>query len=52
MNDTGLFAWGYLYKLGAEQADLWQRYTQRLADAGIDRDAPMAGKAGGACASH
>ena len=51
-HDTGLFAWGYLYKLGAEQADLWQRYLQRLADAGADRDAPMALKSGGACASH
>ena len=51
-HNTGLFAWGYLYKLGAEQADLWQRYTQRLADAGMDRDAPMVDKTGGACASH
>ena len=51
-HDTGLFAWGYLYKLGAEQAALWQRYGQRLAEAGVDRDAPMPAKAGGACASH
>ena len=51
-HNTGLFAWPYLYKLGAEQADLWQRYAQRLADAGIDHDAPMTDKAGGACASH
>ena len=51
-HDTGLFAWHYLYKLGAEQADMFQRYEQRLAEAGLDRDAPMPGKAGGACASH
>jgi DUF971 family protein len=51
-HDTGIFAWGYLYKLGAEQAELWQRYEQRLAEAGVDRDAPMPAKAGGACASH
>ena len=51
-HDTGLFAWPYLYKLGAEHADLWQRYEQRLTEAGIDRDAAMPGKAGGACASH
>ncbi|MDO9283966.1 MAG: DUF971 domain-containing protein [Aquabacterium sp.] len=51
-HDTGIFAWGYLYKLGAEQADLWQRYEQRLAEAGVSRDAPMLPKAGGACASH
>src|SRR5512133_541384 len=29
-HDTGLFTWSYLYKLGAEQADLWRRYEQRL----------------------
>ena len=36
------------------QAELWQRYEQRLAEAGIDRDAPMKPRpaAGGACASH
>ena len=51
-HDTGIFAWGYLYKLGAEQADLWARYEQRLADAGTDRDAPMPVKAGGGCATH
>ena len=51
-HDTGLFAWGYLYKLGAEQADLWQRYEHRLADAGMSRDAPMSKASGGACSSH
>ena len=51
-HNTGLFTWGYLYKLGAEQADLWQRYEQRLADAGMNRDAAMVEKSGGACASH
>jgi DUF971 family protein len=51
-HDTGIFAWGYLHKLGAEQAELWQRYEQRLAEAGVSRDAPMLPKAGGGCASH
>ena len=51
-HNTGLFTWGHLYKLGAEHEVLWQRYLERLAEAGADRDAPMAGKAGGACASH
>ena len=51
-HDTGIFAWGYLYKLGAEQADLWARYEQRLAEAGTSRDAPMPVKAGGGCATH
>lgn len=51
-HDSGIFAWSYLYKLGAEQDELWQRYEQRLAEAGLSRDAPMAAKAGGACGSH
>jgi len=45
-HDTGIFSWDYLYRLGAEQDALWQRYLQRLAEAGADRDMPMAGKAG------
>ena len=51
-HDTGLFTWGLLYKLGSEQADLWARHEQRLADAGVTRDTPMPPKAGSACASH
>ena len=53
-HDSGIFSWPYLYHLGADQAELWQRYEQRLAEAGMDRDAPMkkSGGAGGACASH
>ena len=51
-HDTGIFAWPYLYKLGAEQAELWQRYEQRLLEAGVSRDAPMQAKGGGGCASH
>lgn len=51
-HDSGIFTWDYLYKLGAEQAALWQQYLDRLADAGLDRDAPMQDKAGGACGHH
>jgi DUF971 family protein len=51
-HDTGIFTWDYLYFLGAEQDRLWGEYEQRLADAGVDRDAPMAAKAGGACGHH
>ena len=40
-HDTGIFSWSYLYRLGAEQAEFWKRYEERLAEAGIDRDAPM-----------
>ena len=48
-HDTGIFSWDYLYFLGAQQAELWQQYEARLAAAGVERDAPMAAKSGGAC---
>ncbi len=53
-HDTGIFSWEYLHHLGSNQQDLWQRYEQRLAEAGVDRDAPMVDGAasGGACKSH
>ena len=45
-HDSGIFTWEYLYRLGAEQDELWRRYESRLAAAGMDRDAPSAKKAG------
>ena len=54
-HDSGIFTWEYLYELGQTQDALWLEYTERLAAAGVDRDAPMAprGAAGGhACGSH
>jgi DUF971 family protein len=52
-HNTGLYAWDFLYELGANEARLWQDYEARLAAAGANRDQPMAVKAGGsACASH
>ncbi|MDM0011480.1 DUF971 domain-containing protein [Variovorax sp. J22P168] len=58
-HESGIFSWNLLYDLGAREAELWADYERRLAAAGIDRDAPMAGKAGGGaghgghgCASH
>ena len=53
-HDTGIFSWDYLYKLGRDQAEMWQRYEDRLAAAGMSRDAAMtpAAAAGGACKSH
>jgi len=50
-HETGIFSWDYLYELGADESQLWQRYEQRLAAAGAERDAPMAEKAGTSC-SH
>jgi len=52
---TGIFSWDLLYRLGADQAQLWQQYEARLQAAGMDRDAPMVkavAASAGACASH
>jgi DUF971 family protein len=50
-HDSGIYSWSYLYHLGRSQAELWQRYEERLRVAGVDRDADMARAAGGsACA--
>lgn len=51
-HDSGIFSWEYLYMLGSRQQQLWADYEQRLAVAGVERDAPMAAKAGHACGSH
>ena len=53
-HDSGIFTWAYLLELGRDQEQLWQRYLQRLQDAGADRDAPMAPRPhkGGGCGSH
>ena len=49
-HDTGLYTWDYLYRLGAEQETLFAQYLQRLAAAGLDRDAVMiAQSSGGSC---
>jgi DUF971 family protein len=48
-HDTGIFSWDYLHFLGTQQAQLWQRYEERLAQAGVDRDAPMPAAQGSAC---
>ncbi|MBK1615206.1 hypothetical protein CKO44_17230 [Rubrivivax gelatinosus] len=51
-HDSGIYTWEYLYRLGADETALWEDYQQRLAAAGADRDAPMAPKRAGGCASH
>ena len=51
-HDTGLFTWDYLYRLGTEQDALMSQYLQRLAAAGLDRDAEMTPPGGGSCHSH
>lgn len=37
-HNSGIYAWDYLYDLGARQDELWQRYLQRLAAAGATRE--------------
>lgn len=57
-HQSGLFTWQYLYRLGREQETLWQQYLERLAAAGLDRDAAMpagrsgSGSPGGACGAE
>ena len=51
-HDSGIFSWDYLYFLGSKESELWADYESRLKEAGVDRDAPMAGKAGHACGHH
>ena len=51
-HDSGIFTWDYLYFLGSQQDELWREYEAKLAAAGVDRDAPMAAKGGGACGHH
>ena len=48
-HDTGIYSWELLYKLGREQDALWARYLERLAAAGVDRDAAMGGASSEGC---
>lgn len=50
-HDSGLFTWDYLRHLCENQEPLWTAHLEKLALAGLDRDAPMA-KQGHSCASH
>ncbi|CAH0991842.1 hypothetical protein SIN8267_01957 [Sinobacterium norvegicum] len=38
-HNSGLYSWAYLYELSVEQAEKWQDYLARLAEAGQSRDA-------------
>ena len=51
-HDSGIFSWDYLYFLGAQQDELWQRYEAKLAEAGADRNAPMPAPAASSCGHH
>ena len=51
-HDTGLFTWDYLYRLGSQQDELFAQYLERLAQAGLDRDAEMVKPGAGSCHTH
>lgn len=38
-HNTGLYTWEYLYALGKDYSDNWQRYLHRLEEAGHKRNA-------------
>ena len=37
-HNTGLYSWDLLYNYGLNQDKMWQRYLQRMEDAGASRD--------------
>jgi DUF971 family protein len=54
-HDTGIYSWDLLYRLGANQAQLWEDYLNRLAAAGASRDIDSTTKppaSGGSCSKH
>lgn len=51
-HSTGIYTWDYLYQLGAQQAQMWQSYLDRLEAAQLSRDDAMPEKGGHACGSH
>ena len=40
-HDSGLYSWDFLQYLCENQEQLWKLYLDKLAVAGLDRDAPM-----------
>jgi len=49
-HDSGLYSWDYLYFLCENHEQVWKEYLDKLAAAGLDRDAPMI-KQGHSCGS-
>lgn len=50
-HESGLYSWDYLRFLCDNQDQLWQEHLDKLAAAGLDRDAPMTNP-GHSCGSH
>jgi DUF971 family protein len=54
-HDSGLYSWDYLLFLCQNQDELWKEHLDKLAAAGLDRDAPMnqpGSSSGHSCGSH
>ena len=41
-HDTGIYSWDLLYEYGTRQAEMWQRYLERLKEAGASRESVSA----------
>jgi DUF971 family protein len=37
-HSTGIYSWALLYDYGVNQEEMWQRYLQRMEDAGASRE--------------
>jgi DUF971 family protein len=37
-HDSGIYSWDYLYDLGSHQEALWNRYLERMKEAGASRE--------------
>jgi DUF971 family protein len=37
-HNTGIYSWDYLYDLGTNQTSLWERYLERMKEAGANRE--------------
>ena len=51
-HDTGIYSWDYLYFLGSQESELWQKYLERLAAAGKTRDDATPPAPAAACGHH
>jgi DUF971 family protein len=38
-HSTGIFSWGYLYRLGRDKDAIWKRYLEALEAKGLSREA-------------
>lgn len=38
LHDTGIYSWSYLYALGLEYEERWQKYLAALAERGLTRE--------------